>query len=663
MGTREKLKALLRKIERSPLTVPCYYMLEGYYALRSRTLGRPRVSAEDRRNVEESLTFMYKSFNRQRMARRLLRSIRSCYPNARVIIADDSEVPLEAVGAEVVRLPFNSGLSRGLAEALGRVETPYVMRLDDDMLLTARSRVHDHLAFLQRHPEVDLCGLQVNRVLQSSAKVYGSVRMGRRLAIPAGTVIEGREVVYKAANCFVARTESVRRVGYDPNIRMIDHHEFFWRAAGRIVCVQDPKSYVYHCHNWFDWRYRTYREDTAGDEAYIRAKHARARMVDSDGSAPGAAAPAASGQGAGRGPFWDVVHLVRCAVDGVAPDAGRVAAMDLDAVYAEASRHMLASACDAALGSAGVTHAAFREARGRAIRKVSLMDFERGRLFSLLDAAGIWHAPLKGCVLQRMYPSVGMREMSDNDILFDASRADEARGAMESLGFATVSFGSGEADVYHKEPVCNFELHRELFDVSRERRLHEYYRDPHRLLVADGGDTSGMHLRDEDFYVYMVAHEWKHYSVRGTGLRSLVDTYVFLRARSDALDWGYVGSELVKLGIADFERRNRRLSMRLLGGEEIDPEDEGMLAYIAESGTYGTVAHRVANGMRRGGRLGYVLRRACPPYEVMAHRHSVLRRVPVLLPAFWAAHVAGSLRNRRGAVLAELGEALRFGSE
>ena len=85
MGTREKLKALLRKIERSPLTVPCYYMLEGYYALRSRTLGRPRVSAEDRRNVEESLTFMYKSFNRQRMARRLLRSIRSCYPNARVI--------------------------------------------------------------------------------------------------------------------------------------------------------------------------------------------------------------------------------------------------------------------------------------------------------------------------------------------------------------------------------------------------------------------------------------------------------------------------------------------------------------------------------------------------------------------------------------------------
>lgn len=273
METRERLKTLLRKVEDSPLTVPCYYMLEGYYALRGKTLGNPRIAPDDRRNVEENLTFIYKSLNRQRMARRLLRSIRSFYPKARVIVADDSEDPLEMDGAEVIHLPFNSGLSKGLIEALARVETPYVMRLDDDMLLTPRSLIHEHLAFLQRHPEVDLCGLQVNSVLQSSAKVYRSIRMGRPLVIPAGTVMEGREVVYKAANCFVARTESVRKVGYDPNIRMIDHHEFFWRAAGQIVCVQDPDSFVYHCHNWFDWRYRPYRNDTAGDAAYIRAKH------------------------------------------------------------------------------------------------------------------------------------------------------------------------------------------------------------------------------------------------------------------------------------------------------------------------------------------------------------------------------------------------------
>lgn len=38
-----------------------------------------------------------------------------------------------------IHLPFNSGLSKGLIEVIAGVETPYVMRLDDDMLLTSSS--------------------------------------------------------------------------------------------------------------------------------------------------------------------------------------------------------------------------------------------------------------------------------------------------------------------------------------------------------------------------------------------------------------------------------------------------------------------------------------------------------------------------------------------
>jgi hypothetical protein len=253
--------------------------------------------------------------------------------------------------------------------------------------------------------------------------------------------------------------------------------------------------------------------------------------------------------------------------------------------------------------------------------------------------------------------------MSDNDIIFDATRAEEVRGILESMGFDTVGFGSENIDVYHKEPVCNFEMHRELFSVSHEHgfqmRFHEYYRDVGRLLIPDGDGTAGMHLTDEDFYVYMVAHEYNHFAVSGTGLRSLLDTYVFLRARSDALDWDYVESELGRLGIADFERGNRSLSLKLFAGEELGSEENEMLAYVAKSGTYGTVAHRVANGMRRGGRLGYLLRRALPSLDVMAYRYPVLDRAPLLLPAIWVLHILRSLRRRRGAILGELGEVLR----
>ena len=202
----------------------------------------------------------------------------------------------------------------------------------------------------------------------------------------------------------------------------------------------------------------------------------------------------------------DTCYLASCAVRGEAPDAARVATMDLDGVWRVSQRHLLASACSTALEAAGVTDDRFTQARGQAIRKVAAMDLERARLFALMDDAGIWHAPLKGCVLKDVYPVYGMRQMSDNDILFDAGRAEEVRGIMTSLGFTCEHFGTGAHDVYFKEPVCNFELHRMLFAPTYDERTYAYYADPLRLLVPDREGSSGLHLGDEDFYVYMTAH-------------------------------------------------------------------------------------------------------------------------------------------------------------
>ena len=91
--------------------------------------------------VRENVTIIFKSFERQKMAKRLYRNIQSYYPGVRVIIADDSSKPLDLQddSLQVVQLPFNSGLSYGLNRALEKVETPYVMRMDDDELLTVKT--------------------------------------------------------------------------------------------------------------------------------------------------------------------------------------------------------------------------------------------------------------------------------------------------------------------------------------------------------------------------------------------------------------------------------------------------------------------------------------------------------------------------------------------
>lgn len=272
----QRSRPLLHKaylaILNSPLWMPAYYVVDLSYVLRHWMMGKADISEDDRKSVEKNVTFIYKSFNRQRQAKRLYRSIKSNYPNARVIIADDSARPLELEG--VIHLPFNSGLSKGLIAALEQVDTPYVMRLDDDELLTPRTNVHGQLVYLNRHSEVDLVAIQAKyKVPERSAWRASRLRMDKNLLIPSGTVIDGREVVYKPTNVFLARTDKVRQIGYDPNIQILDHYEFFYRAAGRIVCVQDYHASVMHCHNRFDKHYNSFRKDTWRDEEYIGRKH------------------------------------------------------------------------------------------------------------------------------------------------------------------------------------------------------------------------------------------------------------------------------------------------------------------------------------------------------------------------------------------------------
>ena len=107
------------------------------------------------------------------------------------------------------------------------------------------------------------------------------------------------------------------------------------------------------------------------------------------------------------------------------------------------------------------------------------------------------------------------------------------------------------------------------------------------------------HLSPEDFYLYVTSHEYKHYSAGGTGLRSVLDTYVYLQKAAPDMD--YVTAEAEKLGMAEFEAANRSLAMHLFSGAALTEADKEMLNYILDSGVYGTLNHQVENAMSRHG--------------------------------------------------------------
>lgn len=332
----------------------------------------------------------------------------------------------------------------------------------------------------------------------------------------------------------------------------------------------------------------------------------------------------------------NLIYLISCAANGVKPDPERVAGMDMDAIYTLASRHMLAATVAPALKAAGIQDKRFAKALEHSALKSSTMDMEMDALFAELDAAGIWHMPLKGIVLQHLYPVYGMRQMSDHDILFDANRAKDVKSIMEGLGFTAEQFGTSNHDVYYKEPVSNFEMHSALFGPSHDEKLYEYYRDVEKRLLGDGYEK---HLSPEDFYLYLIAHEYKHYSGDGTGLRSLLDTYVYLQ--KTALNMDYVHAEAEKLGMAEFEAQNRSLAEQLFSGGELPEANREMLDYILSSGVYGTLVHRYEKKIAktRRGKIGYALNRFFVPvsrknkdYAAYADRYPLFYKYKILLP-------------------------------
>ena len=162
------------------------------------------------------------------MAKKLYKNIQSFYPGAKVIIADDSSHPLKIKdrhhSLQIIQLPFNSGLSVGLNKALEQVKTPFVMRMDDDELLTLKSRIGKEIDFLKQHIEIDLVEfgvLSAPRCLSSekSAISYYQQTMEqapKKLKIPHLTQIDDHHIVVgKSPNIFLVHTHKLREIGWE----------------------------------------------------------------------------------------------------------------------------------------------------------------------------------------------------------------------------------------------------------------------------------------------------------------------------------------------------------------------------------------------------------------------------------------------------------------
>ena len=227
--------------------------------------------------LAERLTITAKTFLRPATARRFVRTTRRTF-TGRIVLADDAPEPMAAPDdrTTVLSLPFNSGVAVGRNAAIAAAHTPYVMVTDDDVVMTAGTDLAGAVSFLEDNPEADAVCATLIELPRWYTWPYGDERElfpGHQPPLRAfGDVVGGLPVVMKGPQVYVARTDRLREVPYDENLRMVDHRDFFSSASGRLVFVSAPQLVAFHARTPFDKKYTSYRDDVAADLAYLARK-------------------------------------------------------------------------------------------------------------------------------------------------------------------------------------------------------------------------------------------------------------------------------------------------------------------------------------------------------------------------------------------------------
>ncbi|XP_018894624.1 beta-1,4 N-acetylgalactosaminyltransferase 1 isoform X6 [Gorilla gorilla gorilla] len=187
--------------------------------------------------------------------------------------------------------PFCQGWFAGRNLAVSQVTTKYVLWVDDDFVFTARTRLERLVDVLERTPldlarlEATSLSLQVGgavREISGFATTYrqllsvepGAPGLGNCLRQRRGFHHElvgfpGCVVTDGVVNFFLARTDKVREVGFDPRLSRVAHLEFFLDGLGSLRVGSCSDVVVDHASKLkLPWTSRD-----AGAETYARYRY------------------------------------------------------------------------------------------------------------------------------------------------------------------------------------------------------------------------------------------------------------------------------------------------------------------------------------------------------------------------------------------------------
>lgn len=268
---------------------------------------------------------------------------------------------------------------------------------------------------------------------------------------------------------------------------------------------------------------------------------------------------------------------------------------------------------------------------------------ERDILIKKFNEQKIKNVFLKGFALKALYPKNDMRIMGDLDILILEKDREASKSILEGLGYKTEIYGIGCEDSYIKRPAMSVEIHNNLFNESNDK-FYNYFLDLSLMQKIEKVEGYSHNFSLEDNFLYNLAHIIKHFKCKGTGIRSVMDHWLYIKKYEDILDWEYINRSLKELEIYEFHKNLFSLGEVWFDNKESNELMERLGKYILSSGIYGNMENYGKNNMLNG---NGILAVCFPRRKVMEDKFPILKKHKNLLFPYYFVR-AGKILKTHG---------------
>ena len=147
----------------------------------------------------------------------------------------------------------NLGLAASLNIALRLAQGDFIARMDaDDISLS--NRFEEQIKFLQRHPEIDLCGTWVD-LINEKGEVIGEKKYPTKDRDIKSALAWYPPLIHPT---LMVKTQVYKQLkGYDPNFDLAEEYEFLLRARGKFRMTNISQKLLL----WRLWEKRRSRKE------------------------------------------------------------------------------------------------------------------------------------------------------------------------------------------------------------------------------------------------------------------------------------------------------------------------------------------------------------------------------------------------------------------